>query len=77
MPAERTPIIPAVNAEEACLASGLRVIAVNHLLELVAHFNGRTVIAPYQSSGLLHQPKPYPDLSEVQGQTAGRPSVRW
>ncbi|AAZ33836.1 Mg-chelatase subunits D/I family, ComM subfamily protein [Pseudomonas savastanoi pv. phaseolicola 1448A] len=70
--AERTLIIPAVNAEEACLASGLRVIAVNHLLELVAHFNGRTVIAPYQSSGLLHQPKPYPDLSEVQGQTAAK-----
>ncbi|MQQ37441.1 YifB family Mg chelatase-like AAA ATPase [Pseudomonas sp. SZ57] len=69
---ERTLIIPAVNAEEACLASGLRVIAVSHLLELVAHFNGRTVIAPYQSSGLLHQPKPYPDLSEVQGQTAAK-----
>ncbi len=60
------------DAEEACLASGLRVLAVNHLLELVAHFNGRTVIAPYQSSGLLHQPKPYPDLSEVQGQTAAK-----
>lgn len=70
--AERTLIIPAVNAEEACLASGLRVIAVSHLLELVGHFNGRTVIAPYQSSGLLHQPKPYPDLSEVQGQTAAK-----
>ena len=68
--AERTLIVPAVNAEEACLASGLRVIAANHLLELVAHFNGRTPIAPYQSSGLLHQSKPYPDLSEVQGQTA-------
>ncbi|MBX8502489.1 YifB family Mg chelatase-like AAA ATPase [Pseudomonas lijiangensis] len=70
--AERTLIVPAANAEEACLASGLRVIAVNHLLELVAHFNGRTPIPPYQSSGLLHQPKPYPDLSEVQGQTAAK-----
>ena len=70
--AERTLIIPAVNAEEACLASGLRVIAVNHLLELVAHFNGQTPITPYQASGLLHQAKPYPDLSEVQGQTAAK-----
>lgn len=54
-------IIPTVNAEEACLGSGLRVIAVSHLLELVGYFNARMVIAPYKSSGLLHQPKPYPD----------------
>ena len=67
-----TLIVPAANAEEACLASGLRVIAVNHLLELVAHFNGRTPIVPYESSGLLHLSKPYPDLSEVQGQTAAK-----
>lgn len=70
--AGRTLIIPAVNAEEASLASGLRVIAVNHLLELIAHFNGQTPITPYQASGLLHQAKPYPDLSEVQGQTAAK-----
>lgn len=70
--AGRTLIIPAVNAEEASLASGLRVIAVNHLLELIAHFNGQAPITPYQASGLLHQPKPYPDLSEVQGQTAAK-----
>jgi magnesium chelatase family protein len=70
--AERTLIVPAANAEEACLASGLRVIAVSHLLDLVAHFNGRTLIVPYQSSGLLHQLQPYPDLSEVQGQIAAK-----
>ena len=70
--AGRTLIIPAINAEEASLASGLRVIAVNHLLELIAHFNGQTPIMPYQASGLLHQPKPYPDLSEVQGQAAAK-----
>jgi magnesium chelatase family protein len=70
--AERTLIVPAANAEEACLASGLRVIAVSHLLDLVAHFNGRTLIVPYQSSGLLHQVQPYPDLSEVQGQIAAK-----
>jgi magnesium chelatase family protein len=70
--AERTLIVPAANAEEACLASGLRVIAADHLLDLVAHFNGRTLLVPYQSSGLLHQPQPYPDLSEVQGQVAAK-----
>lgn len=70
--AERTLVVPAANAEEACLASGLRVIAVNHLLELVAHFNGQTPITPYQASGLLAQSRPYPDLNEVQGQTAAK-----
>jgi magnesium chelatase family protein len=67
-----TLIVPAANAEEACLASGLRVIAVTDLRQLVAHFNGQTPIAPYVSSGLLHVSKPYPDLSEVQGQTAAK-----
>ncbi|MEG5264992.1 YifB family Mg chelatase-like AAA ATPase [Pseudomonas sp. JDS28PS106] len=70
--AERTLIVPAANAEEACLASGLRVIAVNHLLELVAHFNGRTPIAPYQAHGLIARARPYPDLNEVQGQIAAK-----
>ncbi|MCQ3017223.1 hypothetical protein NLO74_01280 [Pseudomonas tremae] len=50
---ERTLIIPAVNTEKACLVSGVG-IAVNHLLELVVHFNENAVIAPSQSSGLLH-----------------------
>ncbi len=70
--AERTLLVPATNTEEACLASGLRVNAVNHLLELVAHFNGNTPKPPYQSSGLLHQPKPYLNLSEIQGLTAAK-----
>lgn len=70
--AERTLIVPAANAEEACLASGLRVIAVNHLLELVAHFNGKVPITPYQATGLIARALPYPDLNEVQGQTAAK-----
>jgi len=70
--AGHTLIVPAVNAEEACLASGLKVIAVSHLLELVAHLNGHTVIPPYKSNGLILKTQPYPDLSEVQGQTAAK-----
>ncbi|KPB55453.1 Mg-chelatase subunit D/I family [Pseudomonas coronafaciens pv. oryzae] len=50
---ERTLIITAVNTEKACLVSGVG-IAVNHLLELVVHFNENAVIAPSHSSGLLH-----------------------
>ncbi|HSX90454.1 MAG TPA: YifB family Mg chelatase-like AAA ATPase [Pseudomonas sp.] len=68
----RTLVVPKANAEEASLASGLTVIAVGHLLELAAHLNGQTPIAPYQAQGLLRQTLPYPDLSEVQGQAAAK-----
>ncbi|HBX55379.1 YifB family Mg chelatase-like AAA ATPase [Pseudomonas sp. UBA2684] len=70
--AGRTLVVPRANAEEASLASGLVVIAVEHLLEVAAHFNGHTPIAPYQAHGLLRQTLPYPDLAEVQGQVAAK-----
>ncbi|RJG12904.1 ATP-binding protein [Pseudomonas cavernicola] len=70
--AGRALVVPRANAEEACLASGLLVIAADHLLELAAHFNGQTPIAPYQALGLLRQTAPYPDLAEVQGQVAAK-----
>ncbi|MCY1397829.1 Competence protein ComM [compost metagenome] len=70
--AGRALVVPRENAEEACLASGLRVFAVEHLLQLVAHFNGQEPIGPYKSDGLLLISKPYPDLSEVQGQLAAK-----
>lgn len=37
---------------------------------MVAHFNGRAPIAPYQSIALLHQSKPY--QGEVKGQTTAK-----
>ncbi|SFI17798.1 magnesium chelatase family protein [Pseudomonas guineae] len=70
--AGRTLVVPKANAEEASLASGLTVIAVEHLLEIAAHLNGQTPIAPYQAQGLLCQVLPYPDLAEVQGQIAAK-----
>lgn len=70
--AGRTVIVPRANAEEACLASGLKVIAVDHLLQVVAHLNGHVPIEPYRSDGLLYVNKPYPDLREVQGQLAAK-----
>lgn len=65
-------LVPRANAEEACLASGLRVIAVDHLLEAVAHFNDQAPIAPYVTDGLQQCHVPYPDLKEVQGQFAAK-----
>lgn len=70
--AGRTLVVPRANAEEASLASGLVVIAVEHLLELAAHLNGQAPIAPYQAQGLLRRSQPYPDLAEVQGQIAAK-----
>ncbi len=70
--AGRTLVVPLANAEEACLASGLTVLAVEHLLQLAAHLNGQTPLAPYQPAGLLRQVRPYPDLAEVQGQNAAK-----
>lgn len=70
--AGRALVVPQANAEEACLACGLTVIAAEHLLQLVAHFAGREVIEPYIPSGLLHISKPYPDLGDVQGQLSAK-----
>jgi magnesium chelatase family protein len=70
--AGRALVIPKENAEEASMAGGLQIYAVDHLLELAAHFNGHTPIQPYQAKGLLHQTKPYPDLADVHGQLAAK-----
>lgn len=70
--AGRALMVPLINAEEACMACGLTVIAVEHLLQVVAHFAGRAVMAPYVASGLLHESQPYPDLSDVQGQLSAK-----
>jgi len=70
--AGRALLVPRANAEEASLASGLVVYAADHLLEVAAHFNGVTPIAPFEAQGLLRQVLPYPDLADVQGQAAAK-----
>ena len=70
--AGRTLVVPRANAEEASLASGLKVLAVDHLLQIAAHLNGHTPLSPYQANGLLRQEAAYPDLADVQGQLAAK-----
>ncbi|QLF94170.1 YifB family Mg chelatase-like AAA ATPase [Pseudomonas sp. ABC1] len=70
--AGRSLLVPWENAEEASLASGLVVHAARHLLEVAAHITGKTPLPPYQPKGLLRRQPPYPDLAEVQGQTAAK-----
>lgn len=70
--AGHTLVVPQANAEEASLANGLTVIAVNTLLELVGHFNGQQPLSPFKAQGLCLVARPYPDLNEVQGQIAAK-----
>lgn len=70
--AGRTLVVPRANAAEASLASGLKVLAVDHLLQIAAHLNGHTPLSPYQANGLLRQEAAYPDLADVQGQLAAK-----
>ena len=70
--AQRCLIVPRGNAEEACLASGLKVLAVDHLLELVAHLQGHQGLEFYHSQGLPSTQAHHPDLLEVQGQHAAK-----
>ncbi len=70
--AGRTLLVPSANAEEACLASGLTVLAADHLLQITAHLNGHTPLQPYQANGLRQDALAYPDLAEVQGQQAAK-----
>lgn len=70
--AQRQLIVPAANAEEAALVSGLNIIAAQHLHQLIEHLNQAQPLPVFCSSGLLHQTPPYPDLSDVQGQDAAK-----
>mgnify|MGYP003454700872 FL=1 len=68
----RTLVVPRENAEEACLASGLNVLAVDHLLQLAAHCLASERLQPFQSQGLARISDHYPDLADVQGQQAAK-----
>lgn len=65
-------LVPSANAEEASLASGLPILAMDHLREVVAHLSGQSPRAYYQATGLLRTVPAYPDLADVQGQVAAR-----
>lgn len=70
--AKRHLIVPLANAEEASLASGLTVYAVENLMQLVLHFSQQQLLTPYQSQGLIQAAQAYPDLLDVQGQLAAK-----
>jgi magnesium chelatase family protein len=65
--AGRTLILPVENAAEAALVKDVQVLPARTLLEVAAHFNGHSLIAPYVGEPLVNEPS-YPDLADVKGQ---------
>ena len=65
--AGRAFVLPAQNAGEASLATGLRVLPARSLLEVCAHLAGETPLAEF-CGALEHAPAAYPDFSDVKGQ---------
>lgn len=68
----RSLVVAKANAEEASLASGLTVYAIEHLLEFVSHLSQQSPLAPYTAEGLLRSAPSYPDIAQVQGQQAAK-----
>ncbi|WP_417069133.1 YifB family Mg chelatase-like AAA ATPase [Niveibacterium terrae] len=67
----RKLLLPAGNAAEAALASGVQVIAAASLLEVVAHLNGQAPLPFAEPSARASLPI-YPDLADVRGQLTAR-----
>lgn len=70
--AGRKVIVPEANAAEAALAGGLEVIPARHLMDVVAHLAGQTLIAPYQPQEPAPSLIEIADLADVRGQHQAR-----
>ena len=70
--AGRALVVAKENAEEAAQVKGLTLYAVGHLLELSAHLNGQTPLAPYQRQEAPAPNTSYPELADVKGQLAAK-----
>jgi magnesium chelatase family protein len=61
-------VVPAANAGEACVVSGIRCLAADHLESLVDFLNGRTTLDATPAAPPREPDRALPDLSEVCGQ---------
>lgn len=66
--ANRTLILPASNADEAALASGVTIMGAAHLLEVTAHLRDGTTLKPHVLEYLDQGVDDVPDLSDIVGQ---------
>ncbi len=70
--AKRQLIVPAENADEASLVSHASVLPATHLLQVIAHLHGETLILPHTMDHTRLSKQATPDLSEVYGQPYAR-----
>lgn len=63
----RELIVPAANANEAAAVTGVKVIGVRHLPELIAHLCGRSVLEPTVSTTIAPATH-FADFVDVRGQ---------
>lgn len=68
----RTLLVPKENADEALMAGETEVLAVSHLLELVAHLTRRERLQPAEADTPQVEGESMPDLAEVKGQLQAR-----
>jgi len=65
-------VVPQENAAEAAAVRGVHVFPATHLLQVVAHLNGDTLLEVQPAQALVEDPVPVRDLSEVRGQRGAR-----
>jgi magnesium chelatase family protein len=61
-------ILPEGNADEAAIASDLKIYAAKHLRAVCAHLKNHAPLQYYSSNGYSGELQKYPDLSDVRGQ---------
>jgi magnesium chelatase family protein len=70
--AGRSLILPLGNADEAALVSDISVMPAEHLLDVVAHLHGQTLLPLHTTPERSDDTSHIPDLSEVYGQPYAR-----
>jgi len=70
--AGRTLVVPLENADEAALVSAATILPADHLLEIVAHLHGESLITPHHITHKGIDQNDLPDLAEVYGQPYAR-----
>ncbi len=72
-------VVPRANAQEAALISGLEVIGVDHITELIAYIRGEQHITPTVTSAQLYkaaQRDTSLDFNQVKGQTFAKRALQ-
>jgi len=65
-------VVPQENAAEAAAVAGVPVFPATHLLQVVAHLNGDTLLEAQRAAPFAAAPAPARDLCEVRGQKGAR-----